>query len=59
MRITIYTLKNNTLIMTKQWKVCFAVSEEDFKRGKTLPRSFNISEELRNAYQKILDKAGV
>lgn len=45
--------------MTKQWKVCFAVSEEDFKRGKDLPRSFNISEKLREAYRNILDGAKV
>ncbi len=45
--------------MTKQWKVCFAVSEDDFKRGKELPRSLNISEKLREAYRKILDEAGI
>jgi hypothetical protein len=45
--------------MTKQWKVSFAVSEDDFKRGKELPRSINISEKLREAYRKILDEAGI
>ena len=41
------------------WKICFAVSEEDFKRGKKLPRDFNISEKLRKAYEKILKEGGV
>ena len=45
--------------MAKQWKVCFAVPEEDFKRGKNLPKSFNTSEKLRAAYKKILKDAGV
>jgi hypothetical protein len=45
--------------MTKQWKVCFTLTEDDFRRGKDLPRSFNVSEKLRKAYQKILDEAGV
>jgi hypothetical protein len=45
--------------MVKQWKVCFAVTEEDYKRGKDLPRSFNISEKLRTAYKKILKDEGV
>lgn len=47
------------MTVTKQWKVSFAVSEENFKRGKNLPRAFNISEKLREAYQKILDEQGV
>ena len=54
-RRTIY----GDLIMTKQWKVSFAVSEEDYNRGKKLTRETNVSEELRKAYGKILDKAGV
>ena len=41
------------------WKICFEVSEEDFKRGKKLPRDFNISEKLRKAYEKILKEGGV
>ena len=45
--------------MTKQWKICFAVSEEDFKRGKKLPRDFNISDKLRKAYEKILKEGSV
>jgi hypothetical protein len=45
--------------MTKQWKICFVVSEDDFKRGKKLPRDFNISDKLRKAYEKILKEGGV
>lgn len=45
--------------MTKQWKVCFAVEEKNFLRQKELKKSFNISEKLREAYNKILDEAGV
>lgn len=45
--------------MTKQWKICFAVSEEDFRRGKKLPRDFNISDKLRKAYEKVLKEGGV
>ncbi|MDD3019843.1 MAG: hypothetical protein PHX61_02535 [Alphaproteobacteria bacterium] len=47
------------LTMTKQWKVSFAVSEKDYNRGKKLTRETNVSEDLRKAYGKILDKAGV
>ena len=47
------------LTMTKQWKVSFAVSEEDYNRGKKLPRDFNILDKLRVAYEKILKDGGV
>jgi hypothetical protein len=39
--------------------VAFKVSEGDYNRGKKLTRETNVSEELRKAYGKILDKAGV
>lgn len=54
-----YMINGNILTMTKQWKICFAVSEEDFKRGKKLPRDFNISDKLRKAYEKILKEGSV
>lgn len=40
----------------KEKKVCFAVTEEQHKKVKELPRSCNLSEELRNALDKILAK---
>jgi hypothetical protein len=57
--ITINVDMTYNLTMTKQWKVSFAVTEEDYTRGKKLTRETNVSEELRKAYGKILDKAGV
>lgn len=39
--------------------VAFKITEEDYNRGKKLTRETNVSEELRKAYGKILDKAGV
>jgi hypothetical protein len=57
--ITININMTYNLPMTKQWKVSFAVTEEDYNRGKKLTRETNVSEELRKAYGKILDKAGV
>jgi hypothetical protein len=57
--ITINADITYNLTMTKQWKVSFAVTEEDYNRGKKLTRKTNVSEELRKAYGKILDKAGV
>lgn len=47
------------LTMTKQWKVSFAVSEEEYNRGQKLPRETNVSEEMRKAYRKLLEKHGV
>jgi hypothetical protein len=38
-----------------QHKVCFTVSEETDKRIKELPRSFNLSEKLREALVLILN----
>lgn len=39
--------------------ICFAVSDEDYERGKKLPRDFNLSERMRKAYERILKEAGV
>jgi uncharacterized membrane protein len=39
--------------------VAFKVTEKNFKRGKDLPRSFNIPDKLREAYVKILEEGGV
>ncbi len=43
--------------MTK--RISFAVSEEEFERGKKLPRETNVSEEMRKAYRKLLKEKGV
>jgi hypothetical protein len=40
----------------EQRKVCFGISEELDKRVKNLPRSFNLSERMRQALDKILDE---
>ncbi len=37
-----------------QYKVCFAIDEETNAKVKTLPRSFNLSEKLRQALAIIL-----
>lgn len=39
--------------------ISFQVSDEDFKRGKNIPRSYKVSEMLREAYKKILKQCGV
>jgi hypothetical protein len=39
--------------------VAFKVTETDFKRGRKLPRDFDISDKLRKAYEKILKEGGV
>ena len=54
-----YMISAHLIRMTKQWKICFAVSEEDFNKGKKLPREVNISEEMRKAYRKLLEKNGI
>jgi len=46
------------LFMPNQ-KICFAVSEENYERGKKLSRDFNLSEKLRIAYEQILSAEGV
>ena len=43
--------------MTK--RISFAVPEDEFERRKKLPREVNISEEMRKAYRKLLEKNGV
>jgi hypothetical protein len=40
-------------------RISFAVSENEFERGKKLPRKTNVSEEMRKAYRKLLEKSGV
>jgi len=42
----------------KQYKVCFAIDEQTDKQLKNLPRSFNLSEKLREALAKILENTG-
>ena len=39
--------------------VAFKVSEEDYIRGQELPRKFDLSGKLREAYKKILNEGGV
>ncbi len=41
--------------MSELRKVCFAVNEVQYQKVKALPRSFNLSEKLRGALDKILD----
>lgn len=42
----------------KQYKVCFVIDEETDSKVKALPRSFNLSEKLRQALASILKKNG-
>ena len=39
-----------------QYKVCFAIDEQTDQQVKNLPRSFNLSERLREALAKILEE---
>ena len=41
---------------SKQYKVCFSINEKTDRQVKNLPRSFNLSEKLREALAKILEK---
>lgn len=41
--------------MTKQYKICFAVTEKQDARAKKLPRGFKLSERLREALDVILN----
>ena len=45
--------------MPKQWRMSFQVTEEEYNRGKKLPRDCNLSEKLRKCYEKILKEGGV
>jgi hypothetical protein len=45
--------------MAKQNMIAFAVTEEMYARGRKLPRGFNLSEQLREAYDKILHSQGL
>ncbi len=42
--------------MPEQRKVCFQVTEEQHQKVQGIPRSFNLSEKLRIALDKILDR---
>lgn len=37
-----------------QYKVCFAIDEQTDKKVKAIPRSFNLSEKLRQSLREIL-----
>ena len=39
---------------SNQYKVCFTIDEQTDRQVKSLPRSFNLSERLREALAKIL-----
>ena len=39
-----------------QLKVCFEITEEQHKKVKALPRSFNLSDELRKKLDIILSE---
>jgi hypothetical protein len=49
----------NILFMPKQRMIAFAVPKEMYDRGRNIPRGFNVSEELRKAYDKILKLQGL
>ena len=42
--------------MTKQYKICFTIDEQTDKIVKDLPRSYKLSEKLREALKKILEE---
>jgi len=42
-------------MIMKQYKVSFTIDEQTDQKIKNLPRSFNLSKELRKALVKILD----
>ncbi len=54
----LFIFKNHTVYMNDKSKprICFEITDDQRKRAlKTIPRSFNLSEKLRSALDKVMD----